>query len=447
MVGIPTFVRFFCFNARLGRSGQIWPGNLSETFPVLLGVLAAFYEWFDGFAKEKPVWSAQTGASSPKAVVIGQSAAILKIGAAANMSEMGKNPITAGDVSMALDERSREIFRRIVETYLESGEPLGSRNLSRILPMSLSPASVRNVMSDLEELGLIYSPHISAGRLPTQTGLRFFVDAFMQLGRLSEEERGSIERQMRSSEDQPMETLYNEASRMLSGLSRGAGLVVAAKSDPVLKHVEFIRLEPTKALAVLVGEFNQVENRIIELPAGITASQLTEAANFLNAHLTGQTLHEVRGQLVQLKDQVAGELDVLSQDLVQRGLAVWSGGEGDKPTRLIVRGRANLLEGLAGVEDVDRLRLLFDDLERKESLIEILNLAESGPGVRIFIGSENKLFSLSGSSLIVAPYRDGDDRIVGAVGVIGPTRLNYSRIVPMVDYTAQVMAKMTRSGH
>ncbi|MBB4009510.1 heat-inducible transcriptional repressor [Rhizobium taibaishanense] len=363
------------------------------------------------------------------------------------MSAMGKSPITAGDVSMALDERSREIFRRIVETYLESGEPLGSRNLSRILPMSLSPASVRNVMSDLEELGLIYSPHISAGRLPTQTGLRFFVDAFMQVGRLSEEERGSIERQMRSSEAQPVETLYNEASRMLSGLSRGAGLVVAAKSDPVLKHVEFIRLEPTKALAVLVGEFNQVENRIIELPAGITASQLTEAANFLNAHLTGQTLQELRGQLVTLKDQVSSELDVLSQDLVERGLAVWSGGEGDKPTRLIVRGRANLLEGLAGVEDIDRLRLLFDDLERKESLIEILNLAETGPGVRIFIGSENKLFSLSGSSLIVAPYRDGDDRIVGAVGVIGPTRLNYSRIVPMVDYTAQVMAKITRSGH
>jgi heat-inducible transcriptional repressor len=360
---------------------------------------------------------------------------------------MGNSAITARDVSTALDERSREIFRRIVETYLESGEPLGSRNLSRILPMSLSPASVRNVMSDLEELGLIYSPHISAGRLPTQTGLRFFVDAFMQVGSLSQDERGSIERQMRSSEDQPVETLYNEASRMLSGLSRGAGLVVAAKADPALKHVEFIRLEPTKALAVLVGEHNQVENRIIELPAGITASQLTEAANFLNAHLSGQTLHEVRSQLVQLKEQVATELDVLSQDLVARGLAIWAGDGGEKSTRLIVRGRANLLEGLAGAEDVDRLRLLFDDLERKESLIEILNLADNGPGVRIFIGSENKLFSLSGSSLIVAPYRDGDDRIVGAVGVIGPTRLNYSRIVPMVDYTAQVMAKLTRSGH
>lgn len=352
------------------------------------------------------------------------------------------------DVTASLDDRSREVFRRIVESYLESGDPLGSRNLSRLLPMSLSPASVRNVMSDLEDLGLIYAPHVSAGRLPTQLGLRFFVDAFMQVGDLSAEERGSIERQIRpSGPDQPMENLLTEASLMLSGLSRGAGLVIAAKSDPVLKHVEFIRLEPTKALAVLVGEHNQIENRIIDLPAGITASQLTEAANFLNANLAGQTLVELRNQIEKLKQQVAGELDVLSQDLVERGLAVWSGGrDEEKPTRLIVRGRANLLEGLAGTDDIDRLRLLFDDLERKESLVEILNLAESGSGVRIFIGSENKLFSLSGSSLIVASYRDGEDRIVGAVGVIGPTRLNYSRIVPMVDYTAQLMARLSRSG-
>lgn len=363
------------------------------------------------------------------------------------MQKMGFPTTPVKEASTALDERSGEVFRRIVETYLESGEPLGSRNLSRLLPMSLSPASVRNVMSDLEDLGLIYAPHVSAGRLPTQLGLRFFVDAFMQVGDLSEEERGNIERQIRPPGSvQPMDTLLTEASRMLSGLSRGAGLVIAAKSDPLLKHVEFIRLEPTKALAVLVGEHNQIENRIIDLPAGITASQLTEAANFLNANLAGQTMAELRGQLVKLKEQVAGELDVLSQDLVERGLAVWSGGrDAEKPTRLIVRGRANLLEGVAGTEDIDRLRLLFDDLERKESLIEILNLAESGPGVRIFIGSENKLFSLSGSSLIVAPYRDGEDRIVGAVGVIGPTRLNYSRIVPMVDYTAQLMARLSRA--
>lgn len=347
----------------------------------------------------------------------------------------------------ALDERSGEVFRRIVESYLDSGEPLGSRSLSRLLPMSLSPASVRNVMSDLEDLGLIYSPHVSAGRLPTQIGLRFFVDAFMQVGNLSAEDRASIDRQVRRSDrDQPVEQLFNEASQVLSGMSRGAGLVITAKNDPVLKHVEFMRLAPTKALAVLVGEHDQVENRIIELPAGVTSSQLTEAANFLNAHLAGQTLAEVRGQLQKVKETVRTELDVLSQDLVERGLASWSGGDADdkNPTQLIVRGRANLLEGLAGAEDIDRLRMLFDDLEKKDSMIELLSLAETGPGVRIFIGSENKLFSLSGSSLIVAPYRDGDDRIIGAVGVIGPTRLNYARIVPMVDYTAQLMSRLSR---
>lgn len=350
------------------------------------------------------------------------------------------------DIHAGLDERSGEIFRRIVESYLVNGEPLGSRNLSRILPMSLSPASVRNVMSDLESLGLIYSPHVSAGRLPTQLGLRFFVDAFMQVGDISEEDRASIDRHVRRQDHgQTVETMMAEASRMLSGMSRGAGIVITAKNDSVLKHVEFIRLEPTKALVVLVGEHDQIENRIIELPAGTTNSQLTEAANFLNAHLAGNTIHEARTQLERLRLQVRQELDALSQDLVERGLAVWSGGrEEAKPTRLIVRGHSNLLEGLAGAEDVDRLRMLFDDLEKKDSLIELLNLAETGPGVRIFIGSENKLFSLSGSSLIVAPYRDGDEQIVGAVGVIGPTRLNYSRIVPMVDYTAQLMSQLSR---
>ncbi|TNB46097.1 heat-inducible transcriptional repressor HrcA [Martelella lutilitoris] len=353
----------------------------------------------------------------------------------------------ADNSAMTLDDRSREVFRAIVESYLESGEPLGSRNLSRLLPMSLSPASVRNVMSDLEELGLIYAPHVSAGRLPTEIGLRFFVDAYMQVGDLAESERSEIERHMKSVDrGQPVDGLLNEASQMLSGMSRGAGLVMTSKSNTVLKHVEFIRLEPTKALAVLVGEHNEVENRIIDLPAGTTSSQLTAASNFLNAHLNGQTLPELKTVLGLLKDEVRHELDQLSQDLVGRGLAVWSGSsEEGKPGRLIVRGRANLLEGVADAADIDRLRMLFDDLEKKESLIELISLAESGSGVRIFIGSENKLFSLSGSSLVVAPYRDSDNQVVGAVGVIGPTRLNYARVVPMVDYTAHLLSRMSRS--
>lgn len=361
-----------------------------------------------------------------------------------NVSRKPSLPEIRSD-DVPLDERAREIFRRIVESYLESGEPVGSRNLSRLLPMTLSPASVRNVMSDLEQLGLIYAPHVSAGRLPTQQGLRFFVDAFMQTGALSEEERAAIEMQVRADHrDHSVESLLTDASQMLSGLSRGAGLVVAAKSDTVLKHIEFIRLEPTKALAVLVGDHDQVENRILELPAGTTASQLIEAANFLNAHLSGRTIGEVRSELLKLKDEVRHELDTLGQNLVERGLAVWSGAGDGQPARLIVRGHANLLDSIAGSEDIDRLRLLFDDLEKKDGLIELMTLAEEGSGVRIFIGSENKLFSLSGSSLVVAPYRDADSRVVGAVGVIGPTRLNYARIVPMVDYTAQLVSRLMR---
>ncbi|MCB1934171.1 MAG: heat-inducible transcriptional repressor HrcA, partial [Candidatus Accumulibacter sp.] len=347
-------------------------------------------------------------------------------------------PVTEPGAQL-LDQRSREIFRAIVENYLREGDPLGSRNLSRILPQSLSPATVRNVMSDLEQLGLIYSPHISAGRLPTQLGLRFFIDAFMEIGDLSDEERRVIEAQvLASGNGRTLEHMLTEASQMLSGMSRGAGLVLASKSELALKHIEFIQLEPTKALAILVSQNGDVENRILDLPAGVTASQLIEASNFLNAHIRGRTLAEARQEIARLKDETRAALDELSQDLVERGLAVWAGAEGAAPARLIVRGRANLLQNIGDGADLDLLRHLFEDLETKEGLIQLLDLAEDGAGVRIFIGSENKLFSLSGSSLIVAPWRDGEDKVVGAVGIIGPTRLNYARIVPMVDYTAQL---------
>ena len=342
-----------------------------------------------------------------------------------------------------LDARSRDIFRLIVDAYLLDGEPMGSRNLARLLPQSLSPATVRNVMSDLEQLGLIYAPHISAGRLPTQKGLRFFVDAFMEIGDLSDEERRVIEAQVKASgSGSSLEHVLTEASQMLSGLSRGAGLVLATKSESPLKHIEFIQLEPSKALAVLVSQSGDVENRVIEIPAGVTTSQLHEASNFLNAHIRGRTLAEARGEIERLKEETRTVLDALSQELVEKGLAVWAGTEGDLPARLIVRGRANLLENVTAQADIELLRHLFEDLETKEGLIQLLDLAEEGSGVRIFIGSENRLFSLSGSSLVVAPYRDKDQRVVGALGVIGPTRLNYARIVPMVDYTAQLISRM-----
>jgi heat-inducible transcriptional repressor len=345
----------------------------------------------------------------------------------------------------SLDMRSRDIFRRIVDSYLLDGEPVGSRNLSRMLPSSLSPATVRNVMSDLEHLGLVYAPHVSAGRLPTQKGLRFFVDAFMELGDLSDDERRTIETQVKASgSGATLDHMLTEASQMLSGMSRGAGLVLAAKNEVPLKHIEFIQLEPQRALVVLVSQNGDVENRVVDLPAGVTVSQLQEASNFLNANIRGKTLAEARGQILQLKDETKQALDSLSQQLVEKGLAIWAGADSGLPARLIVRGRANLLENVSAQADIELLKHLFDDLETHEGLIQLLDLAEEGSGVRIFIGSENKLFSLSGSSLVVAPYRDKDARVIGALGVIGPTRLNYARIVPMVDYTAQLISRMLR---
>jgi heat-inducible transcriptional repressor len=352
-------------------------------------------------------------------------------------------PLASSQSSLAqLNERSREIFRRIVESYLATGEPVGSRNLSRILPMTLSPASVRNVMSDLEQLGLVYAPHTSAGRLPTEIGLRFFVDALMQIGDLTERDRNAIEAQVAGlGQTKSVEAVLTEASGLLSGLSRAAGVVLTAKSNDRLKHIEFVRLEPERALVVLVGEDGQIENRVLNIPVGLPTSALIEAANFLNARIRGRTLAEVKSEIELRLKQGEAELDELTQKIVAAGLASWSGGERDE-RKLIVRGQAHLLEDLKALADLERVRLLFDDLETRREVVDLLGRAEQAEGVRIFIGSENKLFSLSGSSTIVAPYHDASGHIVGVLGVIGPTRLNYARIVPMVDYTAKVVSKL-----
>ena len=350
-------------------------------------------------------------------------------------------PIGSSEVSLAqLNERSREIFRQLVDSYLATGEPVGSRNLSRLIPMTLSPASVRNVMQDLEQLGLIYAPHASAGRLPTELGLRFFVDALMQVGDLNDDERLVIEGKVAAA-GTTVENVLNEASGLLSGLSRAAGVVLTAKVNVRLKHIEFVRLDPERALVVLVGEDGQVENRIVNLPLGLPSSALTEAGNFLNAHIRGRTLTEARAALEQTLEAARAELDQLTRKIIEAGLASWSGGERDE-RRLIVRGHAHLLEDLKAVEDLERIRLLFDELETKRGVADLLGRAENAEGVRIFIGSENKLFSLSGSSTIISPYRDSTGGLVGAIGVIGPTRLNYARIIPMVDYTARIVSKL-----
>lgn len=340
-----------------------------------------------------------------------------------------------------LNERSRTILRRIVESYLATGEPVGSRNLARGLPIALSPASIRNVMSDLEHLGLIASPHTSAGRMPTQLGLRMFVDGLLEIGDISNDERRRIEQQIASNRDTSVETLLNEAGDMISGLSHCAGVVLAEKQVSRLKQIEFVPLEPGKALVVLVDQDQNVENRIIQLPAGLPPSALHEAANFLNAHIRGKTLSDARVDVERGLGEAKAELDRLTAKVIKAGLAEWSGA-GDDRRSLIVRGQSNLLKDLTAAEDLERIRQLFNDLEAKSEIVDLLGASEKAEGVRIFIGSENKLFSLSGSSLIVAPFRDETRRVVGVLGVIGPTRLNYARIIPMVDYTAKLVSRL-----
>ena len=339
-----------------------------------------------------------------------------------------------------MNDRSREVFRRVVEGYLESGDPVGSRTLTRSLSERLSAATVRNVMQDLELMGLLDSPHVSAGRMPTQLGLRMFVDGLLEVGVVAAEDRQVMDAATTGA-DQDITALLDHVGATLSGITRGASVVLAPKQEAPIKHIEFVSLAPDRALVVLVFANGHVENRIFTPPPGQTPSSMREAANFLNALAEGKTLSDLRGTIGADIAKRRQEIDSLARALVESGLALWQGGE-ENSERLIVRGRANLIDNSGEAQDIDRIRSLFDDLERKRDIAGFLELAETGEGVRIFIGSENKLFSLSGSSLVVSPYMNADRKIIGAVGVIGPTRLNYGRIVPIVDYTAQLVGRL-----
>lgn len=344
---------------------------------------------------------------------------------------MGSPPVTE------ITERARDVFRLVVESYLNSGTPVGSRTVSKLPGINLSPASIRNVMQDLEELGLLSHPHTSAGRIPTESGLRLFVDGMMQAAEPSAEERAAIEG--RIGQGGPIEEALAAATATLSGLSACAGIVLVPKREPVLKQFGFVPLSATQALAVMVGGDGSVENRVVDLPPGVTAGALNEVGNYVSARLAGLTLGEAQARLE--KEIKAGEaaLDRATQELVARGLATWSA-DGSRPV-LIVRGQANLIDHEAAA-DLERVRQLLDELEAKEEIARLLERARAGQGMKIFIGSENKLFALSGSSVIAAPYRGGDGKVVGVVGVIGPTRLNYARVVPMVDFTAQALSRL-----
>jgi heat-inducible transcriptional repressor len=342
----------------------------------------------------------------------------------------------SGKILEEMNDRSREVFRRVVEGYLQSGEPVGSRTLTRSLEEKVSAATIRNVMSDLEHLGLLNSPHISAGRIPTQQGLRMFVDGLLEVNTVTLADREKMEATVTG--DRDVHGMLDRVGSMLSGMTHGASLVLAPKHEAPIKHIEFISLAPDRSLVVLVFGDGHVENRVFKPSPGQTPSSMREAANFLNALAEGRTLSELGGVIAREIASRRQELNTLAAEMVENGLAIWDGDSGNYE-RLIVRGRSNLLDESG---DLDRIRSLFDDLEQKRDIANFLELAEQGDGVRIFIGSENQLFSLSGSSLVVSPYMNADRKIVGAVGVIGPTRLNYGRIVPIVDYTAQLVGKL-----
>jgi len=338
-----------------------------------------------------------------------------------------------------LNERSREVFRQLVEAYVATGEPIGSRTLSRRLTLPLSPATIRNVMADLEDAGLLYAPHTSAGRLPTQAGMRMFVNGLLELGGLAEDERGRIDAECRAA-GKSVEQVLAEAIGALSGLSRCAGMVMAPKMQRSLKQLEFVWLGPGRALVVLVTEDGLVENRVLDLPDGVTQSALIEAGNYLSSRLAGRSLDEMRETVLGELDDQRHQLDELTKRVVEAGLATWAGGE--SRSALIVRGTSHLLDDVTAIEDLENIRALFDALETSQQFLRLLDLTSKAEGVQIFIGSENELFGVTGCSMIVAPYRDSRERIVGALGVIGPQRLNYARIIPMVDYTAKVVGRL-----
>jgi len=337
-----------------------------------------------------------------------------------------------------LNDRSREIFRRVVEAYFETGEPVGSRTIARRLSETLSPATIRNVMSDLQDLGLLFAPHTSAGRLPTEIGLRLFVNGLLEVGHLSGDERAAIDARC-ASVGRSVGDVLEEATGMLAGLSRAAGIVVAPKSERPLKHIEFVNLGPGRALVVMVNSVGVVENRIIEVPIGVPPSALVEATNYLNARLAGKTLDEVREAILTEVREHRATLDSLTQRVIELGLATWAG---DAGSALIVRGQSRLLEDVTALEDLEAIRSLFEALERGETFMKLLELANSADGVHIFIGADNPLFGNAGCSVVIAPFTDGREKIVGAIGVVGPTRLNYARIIPLVDYTAKVIGRI-----
>ena len=341
----------------------------------------------------------------------------------------------------SINDRAHNIFKRIVDLYLETGSPVGSKSIAAGMENALSSASIRSIMADLEKAGLLFQPHTSSGRLPTEIGLRLFVNGLMEMGGdLPQETRSRIDAECMANGISYNDAL-EQATSALSGLSQCASLVISPKMDAVIRHVEFVPLGKTKALVVIVTGSGQVENRIIELPLGLPVSALIEAGNFLSTALAGSTLAEAGAKLKKDIDIKKAEIDALASKVVDTGLAIFSGDQ-TNPGSLILRGHANLLEDVSATEDLDNIKRLFDMLEARENTMNVLDAVQKGSGVQIFIGAENALFQNTDCAMIIAPYQDSNNQIVGAVGVIGPRRMNYARIIPMVDYTSGAISKM-----
>jgi len=338
-----------------------------------------------------------------------------------------------------LNDRSREVLRQLIDNYLLTGEPVGSRTLARRLNLGISPATIRNVMSDLEELGLLFAPHTSAGRLPTDAGLRLFVDGLLEIGNLTSKERELIEEQCAGS-SHSINALMNDATTALSGLSGCASIVFAPKTESPLKHIEFVNLSPGRTLVVLVTENGIVENRIFTTPETLPPSALVQVTNYLGARLVGRTISQAFDEIMTELEDHKAQLDALTAKVVESGLATWAGDQ--KDGSLIVRGQANLLDDVSAATDLEHIRSLFEALETKEEVLRLLSLAETAEGVQIFIGADNNLFNMAGVSMVVNSFRNTNQQIVGAIGVIGPTRMNYARIIPMVDYTANLIKRL-----
>ena len=337
-----------------------------------------------------------------------------------------------------MDRRAQTLLKTLIERYIADGQPVGSRTLSKYSGLELSPATIRNVMADLEDLGLIVSPHTSAGRVPTPKGYRLFVDTLLTVQPLQYDQTERIQGQLRG--DEPQRVLAQAAS-LLSNLSHFAGVVLTPRRSSLFRQVEFMRLSDRRILLIIVTPEGDVQNRILHTERDYTPSQLVEAANFINAHFAGLALESIR-------ERLRGELASLRDDitvLMQRAIEASGKALTEESEPVVISGERNLL-GIADLSDnMERLRRLFDMFDQRSGLLQLLDASSHAHGVQIFIGGESKLVPMDQMSVVVAPY-EVDGKIVGTLGVIGPTRMAYERVIPIVDITAKLVSTALSHG-